>query len=235
LTSQSIGGTRPFLFGLALGCAAIVAAPAAQAPDTTVYTATYVEVAPASERATISLLKEYGEASRAEKGHVSLDLLQQIDRPGHFVLLEAWTDQLAYDAHGTAAAAKMLVEKLQPIRVSPIDERPYKGLSVVSKAGDPTRQAVYVVTHVDTIPAPGSNSPDLLKRLADESRKDDGNLRFDLWQQTLRANHLTVVEVWRDPKALYAHTAALHTRQYRETLQPLAGSPLDERVFKSIE
>jgi len=29
--------------------------------------------------------------------------------------------------------------------------------------------------------------------------------------------------------------AAAHTRQYRDTLQPMTGSPLDERVYKGIE
>jgi quinol monooxygenase YgiN len=212
----------------------MLAAPAAQA-TMTFYTATYLEVAPASQRAAIALLKQYREASRAEDGHVSLDLLEQVDRPGHFALLEAWRDQQAYDVHEKAASAKMLVEKLQPLRISPMDERPYKGLAVVSKAGEPAKQAVYVVTHVDTIPAPGSDGPNLLGRLADDSRRDDGNLRFDVWQHTMRANHFTVVEVWRDQKALDAHTAAAHTRQYRETLQPLAGSPLDERLYKALE
>jgi quinol monooxygenase YgiN len=225
-----------FWFGSVLvGCTAILAAPAAQAPDTPIYTATYVEVAPGSARAAIALLKQYSEASRAEDGHVSLDLLEQIDRPGHFALLEAWRSQQAYDAHVTAASAKTLVEKLQPLRTSPLDERPYKGLAVVSKTGETTRQLVYVVTHIDTIPAPGSDGPSLLKRLADDSRKDEGNLRFDVWQHTMRANHFTVVEVWRDQKSLDAHAAAAHTRQYRETLQPLAGSPLDERLYKVIE
>jgi quinol monooxygenase YgiN len=227
---------RRFLFVLVLvGCPALLATLIAQAPDTTVYTATYLEVAPASEKATIALLKSYREASRAEDGHVSLDLLEQADRSGHFALLEAWKNQQAYDAHAAGASAKMLAEKLQPLRISPVDERPYKSLSVVSKVGEPSRQTVYVVSHVDTIPAPGSDGPGLLRRLADDSRKDEGNLRFDVWQHAMRANHFTIVEVWRDQKALDAHAAAAHTKQYRETLQPLAGSPLDERLYKVIE
>src|SRR5438034_9841584 len=116
-----------FLLDLVIvGCTAMLAAPSAQTPDTTVYTVSYVEVAPASDRAAIALLKQYREASRAEDGHVSIDLLAQIDRPGHFVLVEAWKSQQAYDDHEAAASAKTLVEKLLPLKISPVDQRPYK-------------------------------------------------------------------------------------------------------------
>jgi quinol monooxygenase YgiN len=49
----------------------------------------------------------------------------------------------------------------------------------------------------------------------------------------MRANHFTVIETWRDQASLDAHAAAAHTRQYRDEVLPLTGSPLDERVFKS--
>jgi quinol monooxygenase YgiN len=51
----------------------------------------------------------------------------------------------------------------------------------------------------------------------------------------MRANHFTIVETWRDQQAFDAHVAAAHTRQYRDDVQPLTGSPLDERVYKAIE
>jgi quinol monooxygenase YgiN len=73
-----------------------------------------------------------------------------------------------------------------------------------------------------------------LKRLADDSRKDDGNLRFDVLQSD-RKNHFTVVEAWRNQRALDAHTAAMHTKQYRETTPAPGGSPLDERVFTVLK
>jgi quinol monooxygenase YgiN len=77
--------------------------------------------------------------------------------------------------------------------------------------------------------------PVILRRLADASRKEPGNLRFDVVQHTMRANHFTVVEAWRDQQALEAHVAAAHTKQYRDELQPLTGSPLDERVYAMIQ
>ena len=73
------------------------------------------------------------------------------------------------------------------------------------------------------------------RRLADASRRDEGNLQFDVLQHAMRANHFTIVETWQNQKALDAHAAAEHTRQYRDALQPISGSPLDERLYKVVE
>ena len=32
-----------------------------------------------------------------------------------------------------------------------------------------------------------------------------------------------------------SHAAAAHTKQYRDTLQPMAGGPLDERLYKAVD
>ena len=83
---------------------------------------------------------------------------------------------------------------------------------------------------VHAMPPPG-----LLTRLAEASRKGQGCLRFDVLQHTMRANHFTVIEIWENQKALDAHAAARHTKQYRDGLQPISGSPLDERLYKRVE
>jgi quinol monooxygenase YgiN len=83
--------------------------------------------------------------------------------------------------------------------------------------------------------APNPQVAVMLKDLAEASRKEPGNVRFDVVQHIMRANHFTVVEAWRDTKALDAHVAAAHTKLYRDTLQPMTGSPLDERVYKSVD
>ena len=96
-------------------------------------------------------------------------------------------------------------------------------------------QTIFVVTHVDVVPNPQNDPPGLLKRLAETSRSEKGNVRFDVLQHMMRANHFTIVEAWQSQSALDAHAAAAHTRQYRDTLQPMAGGPLDERLYKAVE
>jgi quinol monooxygenase YgiN len=214
------------VFGLSAGTSG------QQANSTALHVVSYVEVAPGAERAATGLLRQYRDASRRDHGSLRMDVLQQIGRPDHFVVLESWQDKDAWTAHGAAAHTKQFAAELPQQLVSPVDRQLFNSLAVA--AGSATDEAVYVVTHVDTIPSPQSDAPGLLKRLADDSRKDDGNLRFDVLQSD-RKNHFTVVEAWRNQRALDAHTAAMHTKQYREQLQPLAGSPLDERLFTVLK
>jgi quinol monooxygenase YgiN len=201
--------------------------------DKTFYAVSYVETKSSSTKEAIDALHRYRDASRKIDGFVRIDLFEQIGRPGHFVVLETWRDQPAFDARD-AAVQKQLLTALQPIRVSDYDQRPYKTLTTAqASAGD--GQAIYVVSHVDVAPNLQTQPPGpLLTRLAETSRKEPGNLRFDVVQHTMRANHHTVIEVWRNQAALDAHAAAAPTKKYREELQPLTGSPLDERVFAAV-
>jgi quinol monooxygenase YgiN len=217
--------------------AAVVVAPefhAQQPADATAYTVSYIEVTPASRATTLSALKQYRDSSRKDSGFVRMEFFEQLDRPAHFVVIEAWADAKASDAHTAAAHTKDLLNKLKPVRLSDYDQRPYKTLSVVSSPTASNTNSVYVISHVDIGGAAGE-VPGQLQRLADASRKEEGNLRFDVLLHTMRANHFTVIEAWKDRKALDAHAAAPHTRAYRETLQPMLGSPLDERLFKAVE
>ena len=127
---------------------------------------------------------------------------------------------------------KQLLSSLGPIRVSDYDQRPYKNLTTASATPSTDRGIVYVISHVDVAPNP--QVPPLLRRVAEASRQEPGNLRYDVIQHTMRANHFTVIEAWRNQRALDAHATAAHTKQYRDELQPFTGSPLDERVYTPV-
>jgi quinol monooxygenase YgiN len=203
--------------------------------DSTFYAVSYVETRSASTREATDALRRYRDASRKVDGSNQIEFFEQIGRPGHFVVLETWRDQQAFDARD-AAVQKQLLGALESIRVSGYDQRPYKTLTAARGAATADAPAVYVISHVDIAPnSQGPPSGPLLTSLAEASRKEPGNLRFDIFQHTMRGNHFTVVEGWSNQQALDAHVAAAHTRQYRDTLQPMTGSPLDERVYKVID
>jgi quinol monooxygenase YgiN len=206
----------------------------AQVPQGVLSSVSYVEVLPSARTAMAAALKQYRDASRQEDGYVRFELLEQIGRPGHVAIIETWNDQKSFDAHGMTEHVKQFRERLQSIRLSDYDQRPYKALTV-TPATDGKSQAIHVVTHVDTVGGGQADAPGLLTRLAEASRKEPGCLRFDVLQHTMRANHFTIVEIWENQKALDAHAAALHTKQYRDGLQPISGSPLDERLYKAVE
>ena len=206
-----------------------------QAPaDTPFYAVSYVEVAPSSKAAAVSAFKQYRDASRKEEGYVRLELFEQDDWNGHLVVIEAWASPKSFDAHMAAAPARDWRRKIDETRLSEYDQRPYKTLSLGSNPDARQDRATFVIAHVD-IGGQGTNAADLLKRLAEASRKEVGNVRFDVLQHNVRANHFTVIEAWQDDKALQMHASAPHTRQYRDGLGPITGSPLDQRRYKLLD
>ena len=91
-------------------------------------------------------------------------------------------------------------------------------------------EPLYVVTHVDLMPKFTAPGRDLLKQFVDECRQDAGAVRIEVLEELNRPNHSTVVEVWKGAKAYEDHLVAEHTRAYRTKLQPMLGSPFDERL-----
>jgi len=218
------------LVGIVAIAASLVGPAGAQAP--VVNAVAYVEVIPSSRDAMVAALGQYRDASRREAGFVAANVLEHLSRRGHFVVVETWRDQAALDAHARAPSTTAFRNALAPIRLSGYDERPYKPLSVAAARGEAGDQTVYVVSHVDVFP--DADAPGILTKQAVASRAEPGCVRFDVLQHAKYGNHFTVVEVWRNQQALDAHAAAAHTKQYRETLQPITGSPIDERLYRSI-
>jgi quinol monooxygenase YgiN len=97
------------------------------------------------------------------------------------------------------------------------------------------REKIYVVTHVDVVPNEAVAGTKLLKQYVEDSRKDKGAVRVEAYIQISRVNHFSVVEVWENRQALDAHEAAAHTKKFREQIDPLLGSPYDERLHTMAE
>src|SRR5215813_11147024 len=119
--------------GMMIAAAALAVAPAAmaQAPAAgNAYMVTYIEVVPSSQGEAASLLKDVAAASRKEAGNQRYDILERIDRENQFVILEAWTDLKAAEAHASGTALKQFKDKLKPLQASFYDERPSNGIAV---------------------------------------------------------------------------------------------------------
>ena len=199
------------------------------------YVVSYFETTPAAQSEAAALARAFGEASRKEDGNLRFDVLQRIGQPNHFSIIEAWRDAKAQAAHAAAANTKQFREKLQALLRSPYDERPHAALNVgAMQAAGANRETIYVVTHVDFIPPEKENGIAMVKTLSETSRKDDGNLRFEGVQQMSRPNHMTLIEAWKDQKAVDTHGVTPHMKQFREKLAPASGALFDERFYKSI-
>ncbi len=233
---------KPILRLLILGLAVLVIgamqdARAQTAGDAAAFSVTYIEVMPAARDTAAALLTELGGASRKDAPNLRFEVLQRLDRPNHFAVVEAWKDQKAREANGPAAHTRQSREKLQPLLSAAYDERPHTGLAVGSLAAGAGARgaAAYAVTHVDITPPKKDDGIAALQQLAGPSRMDAGNLRYEVWQQNSRPNHFTLVEIWKDHAALEGHEVAAHTRRFRDSLLPMSGSLYDQRPYKALD
>jgi quinol monooxygenase YgiN len=217
---------------LAAGRATQAAPPQPPAGPRTIVT--YVEVAPASEAQAVALLKGYRDASRRDDGNLKMEILQQNGRRGHFAIIEEWRDESEWKNHRGSAHVTQFHEKLTPLRVTSYDERTHTVFAVGAPSAPPA-DAVQVVTHVDVVPNGLPKAREFLSAQVEASRKEMGNLRFDVLQGA-RMNHFTVVETWRDERAREAHVATSYSRAYREGLRETAvdGAPYDERLYRLV-
>jgi quinol monooxygenase YgiN len=226
----------PILLAMAVMPLAPTAPALAQGgSDAAVYVVSYIDVAPAAKGQTATLLKQLAAASRKDAGVMNFDVLQRTGPSSNqFVILEAWKDQQALDAHVGAAHSKQFREKLAAHLISPVDERfciaTFIGTTQPARGGG----AVHVVTHVDVPGNVRDKAVVALKDLSEATRKDRGNLRFDVTHQKNRTNHFTVMELWTDQKSNDAHELAAHTRAFRDILTPITGALYDQRWYKAL-
>ena len=208
------------------------APPAVPADVSPLYVVTYVETKPTARDEAAALLKSYRSASRAAPGNLRSIVVQRPRRPGQFVVVAAWKDKAAWDAHMGSAGTKEFREKLNALRNAPADDRFHNALSVGPM--EDAAGAVYGVTHVDVIPPQKDNAIVALKILGDANRAAAGNVRFEIVQQTNRPNHFTVFEIWRSREAFDANGMSAHQRDFRDKLAGMAGALYDERLYETL-
>ena len=207
------------------------AAAPAQVEASPLYVVAYLELRPNAQSEGAALLRSWQEAQRRAPGNLRAELVRSPTRPGQFVVIAAWRDKAAFDA--AAGSTQELREKLHALRDSPEDDRFHSGFSIGKL--DTPRGALYVVTHVDVVPPRREDAQAALKILGDANRAADGNLRYEVLQQTNRLNHFTVVETWRSRQAFDANSMSSHQREFRDKLAPMAGALYDERLYEILD
>jgi quinol monooxygenase YgiN len=95
---------------------------------------------------------------------------------------------------------------------------------------------LYVVTFIDLMPPGTEAGTAAIKQYVLDTRKDAGIERCEAIAQIAgRANHLAVIEVWKDAGAFEKHETAVHTLDYRAKMAPLIGAPFDQREHFLVE
>jgi quinol monooxygenase YgiN len=194
--------------------------------------ATYIDISPDSTAEALALLTKYRGAVTRENGNAGVIVLKETGRQNRFVVVEAWSTDAAFQAHESAPHTVELRSRLRAIHNSPYDQRVHHTFAAGSGQSEKSEGLLYVVTHVDVPPPRKDETEVLLTVEAAKSRIDDGNVRYDVFQQNApRTNHFTVLAVWKNESAFMSHQATPHTRQFREALGPMLGAPYDERLY----
>jgi quinol monooxygenase YgiN len=214
--------------------AAAAQAPAPSPPSATARVA-YFEVAPAEVRRVTTLLKDYRAETQKAPGIARVEILQQIGRPNFFAVEEKWQDAASLQAHQAAAGTKTFRDDLQSALVSPYDERMLASVTAQAPSAAMPDDAIYVLTHADSVPDRRDEAAGILKQLAEHARQEGGNVLFDATLQPNRTNHFTVIEVWRDQKAYEGHETADNTKKFRAAFLPFSGALYDERIYKILK
>ena len=214
------------------------APPAAAAPQTyegPAHVIFYVEAKAGAVSKVIALLKRYRAALRKDAAVRGTQLIQELGRPNRLALIASWSDQPAFEAHEKGPMMTALRKDLESLEISPPDRRLHHDFLVAAAKPQP-KGAVYAVTHIDVNPPNRVATDAILKQLVADSRKDAGNLGYEVWWQNLaNLNHYGSVSIWRDRKSFESYEAAAHTAAARQAVQPLLGALWDERLYRVLD
>src|SRR5271167_1940258 len=231
----SIGRWIPTVtVGLAI---AIGSSALSQTGGEAVYAVTYLDVAASSVGRAVDLLKQYREASRHETANAEFIVLQETGRPNRFAIVEGWKDQAAFDAHQKAVSTAQFEEAMKAIRNSPPNQHVLHDFATGSARAERPSGALYMVEHIDFLPMFANIAQPAVRRLAEASAKEDGVLRYDIYQEPApHANHFSVVAAWASAKAFDAYETAAPTREFRAaTVMPARGNLYDQRLYKVVD
>src|SRR2546422_2159580 len=98
-----------------------------------------------------------------------------------------------------------------------------------------TDPAFYAVSFVEVMPGSKAAAVTALKQYRDASRKDEGFVSLELFEQIGWPAHFALVEKWADQKAFDAHGMAVHTKQMLMKLDPIRVMAYDQRPYRTLE
>ena len=103
-------------------------------------------------------------------------------------------------------------------------------LVALSARTEETNDAAYVVTYVEVSVPAVKHAVEVLRQIAETSRRAPGVVSFDVLQRTAPENELAIVEVWKTLQARNDSSAGRLTAQLRAVLDRLSIAPLDQRL-----
>lgn len=229
--------SRAAIVALALGVAVVAGTPAHAQSSDAVYAVTYLDVSADWAVQGVGLLKQYRDQARKQAGNIEFTALRETTRPNRFAIVEGWSNEAAFEAHGKSAEARQFDFILEAIRNSPPNQHVLRAFATAPAQGEATAGAVRMVEHVDFQPPSNAASEPLVKALAEASQKAPGVVRYDIYQEPVpHTNHYSVVAVWASRQAYDAHETAAFTREFRAaTMLPARANLYDQRLYQLVD
>jgi quinol monooxygenase YgiN len=218
---------------LGLGLMATASSARAQA----IYSVTSLDVVAGSATQGVAILKQYRDAARKASGNMGVDVLREMGRPNLFVVYETWADQAAYDANDKGAPSNELRDKVKAMVDAPyFERRTYRSVTVAAPKAPTGPGAVYLQVHLDVLPPAVEKTDAAAKLLADDARKGEGNLRYDVVQSTRNpGNHHTIYAAWQSRKDFDDYEITRSALKFRDLISPTLGSPYDDRLYALVD
>jgi quinol monooxygenase YgiN len=98
----------------------------------------------------------------------------------------------------------------------------------------PPAGPVYVATYVEVLNAAVKDGGKLLAQYREAARKEDGNLRTEVAQESGRPTRFVVLQTWKDQAAFDAHGKSAGSTTFRDKLKAIQAAPYDERIHVSL-
>jgi quinol monooxygenase YgiN len=99
------------------------------------------------------------------------------------------------------------------------------------QAEEAVNATVYAVTYFDAAAPEAAQVAALARPYAQATRKEAGNVAFDVFEEMGRPNRFAIIEAWHDKAAYDAHTATPTVSGFHDKLQPLLISGTGVRIF----
>ncbi|WP_335872265.1 putative quinol monooxygenase [Bacillus sp. 2205SS5-2] len=85
------------------------------------------QINPVKEQAFLEEIRSLVDASRAEEGNISYDLMKDTEKNHVYMMVEAWKDGAAVESHNSSDHFKAFVEKAPDYLSAPLDVNVYEG------------------------------------------------------------------------------------------------------------
>jgi quinol monooxygenase YgiN len=209
---------------------------AAEVSADSVLTLTFIEVRVEMRgHAAAVLLKHARDARNHQASTGPMIVMQEVSRGDRFVVLERRTPA---GATSGGTEVRTLADGLSDNMSAPPDQR----LNRLFDPGDVSaglqidpRANFYVIAHVDITPQDRAGIEQSLLRFAHAARRIDGNLGFEVLQQTNRPNHFNLVSAWVGEAPYRTLVASAPGREFRQAIGQYLGSPYDDRFFRRVD